>query len=241
MKRARAKYEAGEYGSNSGPPGMNSLNHQAQLAGWTSPRATDLGRQRTQEALERAREKGGSRALEDDVQLAGWGTPRVSDGTLAQTTTMPPSGPKGRLENEVLLAGWATPACRDTRDGRASRETMEKNARPLNEQAVTLAGWGTPTAKNAPYTYSQGDPTKPVLQLEGQARLTEPASTPGPTSTSSPVGTAKSGALDPAFSRWLQSFPIQWDHCSPGWKEWELIQQKLNELCEPQGEIEQGD
>lgn len=210
------------------------------------------------------------------AQLAGWGTPRVSDGTLAQTTSMPPSGPKGRLENEVLLAGWptplgedaessrpslapreagiadtltaaaelagwATPACLDTRDGRASRETMEKNARPLNEQAVTLAGWGTPTAKNAPYTYSQGDPTKPVLQLEGQARLTEPASTPGPTSTSSPVGTAKSGALDPAFSRWLQSFPIQWDHCSPGWKEWELIQQKLNELCEPQGEIEQGD
>jgi hypothetical protein len=36
---------------------------------------------------------------------------------------------------------WATPAARDGRDGRASEETMNKNARPLNEQVETA--WAT--------------------------------------------------------------------------------------------------
>jgi hypothetical protein len=37
--RARAKYEAGEYGSNSGPPSMESLNYQSQA--WPTPNARD--------------------------------------------------------------------------------------------------------------------------------------------------------------------------------------------------------
>lgn len=40
----------------------------------------------------------------------------------------------------------ATPATRDWRDGRASEETMNRNARPLNEQAVSQ--WATPTASD---------------------------------------------------------------------------------------------
>ena len=32
---------------------------------------------------------------------------------------------------------WATPAARDWRSGKASGETMERNARPLNEQVVS--------------------------------------------------------------------------------------------------------
>lgn len=42
--------------------------------------------------------------LPRQAALCGWGTPRVSDGTLAETTAMPPSGEMGRLELQVLGA-----------------------------------------------------------------------------------------------------------------------------------------
>jgi hypothetical protein len=42
----------------------------------------------------------------------------------------------------VQLAGWATPSARDWKNGQASEETMNRNARPLNEMAVQLAGSG---------------------------------------------------------------------------------------------------
>lgn len=52
----------------------------AKLAGWTSPRASEIGRQRTPEAIARAKLKGGSAALEDQVQLSSWATTRKTDG-----------------------------------------------------------------------------------------------------------------------------------------------------------------
>ena len=49
------------------------------LAHWISPRASEIGRTRTPEAIARAQEKGGSAALEDQVHLAGWATPTHRD------------------------------------------------------------------------------------------------------------------------------------------------------------------
>lgn len=63
-------------------PGNNrSMNKTQELAGWISPRASEIGRQRTPEAIARAQENGGSAALEDQVHLASWSTPTAHDGT----------------------------------------------------------------------------------------------------------------------------------------------------------------
>ncbi len=68
------------------------------------------------------------------ARLSGWPTVRAADGA---------KGGKRRVKNGQDLptvSGWATPAARDWRDGRASPETMARNARPLNEQAVAALG-----------------------------------------------------------------------------------------------------
>lgn len=90
----------------------DSSRKTVALVGWGSPRASEIGRQRSEEAIARARENGGSVSLEDQVQLTG----------------------------------WATPASRDWRDGKASEATMQRNSRPLNEQAVMLASGPTSTS-----------------------------------------------------------------------------------------------
>jgi hypothetical protein len=62
------------------------LPRQVMLLGWSTPRESDTGRQRTKEALARAREKGGSVSLEDQVQaLAGGLTPVVQNDRGLQT------------------------------------------------------------------------------------------------------------------------------------------------------------
>jgi hypothetical protein len=84
--------------------------------GWAAPAARDWKSGKTSQAIVDRN----SRPLSEQtamlvpgptVKTAGWGTPRVSDGTLAETTKMPPSGPRSRLELEVLMAGWNTPTC----------------------------------------------------------------------------------------------------------------------------------
>jgi hypothetical protein len=70
------------------------------------------------------------------------------------------------------MAGWARPASRDWKHGQASQETMARNSRPLNEQAVNLAGWGTPRSVEA--GHSTGNPARAAdtkARLEDQVYL----------------------------------------------------------------------
>lgn len=76
----------------------------------------------------------------------GWGTPRAHHGYGSPTRS---GAARSRIEDQVQPTGWATPAARDWRDGRASEATMNRNSRPLNEQAVMLAG-PPPTGSPAP-------------------------------------------------------------------------------------------
>lgn len=67
-----------------------------------------------------------------------WQTPRVSSASRRG----------GSRSHETLLPDqarqWATPSARDWRSGEASDDTMQRNARPLNEQA---SHWPTPSSE----------------------------------------------------------------------------------------------
>lgn len=108
------------------------------------------------------------------------------------------------------LAPWCTPQARDHRSGETSDQTQDKNCRPLNEQVVALFPWQTPAcndARSRPYTYDQQDKTKPRLSNEGLAC--------GAPAIGIPAPTAENAQLNPAFSLWLQGYPIAWYESAP--------------------------
>jgi hypothetical protein len=111
--------------------------------------------------------------LSGTAKLAGWGTPTASEarGTPEQMLERKAQAQAGgssvgvsvtSLSLQAKLSTWATPAARDWRDGRASQETMERNARPLNEQAVQLAGAG-PTPSGSTASTGSGGQLNPEL------------------------------------------------------------------------------
>lgn len=100
----------------------------------------------------------GKARLEDTIflgvpseELAQWPTPTVADVKGGRKTR------SGSRNDEMLLNGlmWATPTCRDWRSGEASEATMDRNARPLNEQMVHFGP--TPSCSSAP-TEKRGAP-----------------------------------------------------------------------------------
>ncbi len=166
--------------------------------------------------------------LSGTAKLAGWGTPTSTEawGTPErrlermqelQDRGFNPGRSVTQLSHQARLASWATPAARDWRDGRASQETMERNARPLNEQAVQLASWSTPLASDG----DKADATLPVVEARAlagkqlstamQARLVGS----GQTQSGSSVATGSGGQLNPNTSRWLMGLPKKWDVVAP--------------------------
>jgi hypothetical protein len=72
-----------------------------------------------------------------------WPTPQTADGERGSQTPMRGDG-NPTMRGAALQ--WATPSARDWRSGDASDQTMERNARPLNEQVVSR--WATPDTFN---------------------------------------------------------------------------------------------
>ena len=77
-----------------------------------------------------------------DGQARNWPTPNTADAKTSPDC--PHKGGNPTLPMEAAL--WPTPASRDHKSGQASDETMDKNARPLNEIAER---WPTPQASDA--------------------------------------------------------------------------------------------
>jgi hypothetical protein len=115
------------------------LTEGSVFIGWPTPRSTERGHGTGNP--DRANDH--KSRLEDLVFLCGWPTSRAED---AESSGMRHSrGVADTLTSVAALPGWGTPAARDWKNGDASQDTLDKNARPLSEQ-VKLSGWTTPQA-----------------------------------------------------------------------------------------------
>lgn len=98
-----------------------------------------------------------------DSACGGWPTPITNDAVGSTHCYGPNGGPaQGTDRLPSAAAPWATPTSRDWRSGLASPETMDRNARPLNEQAVQALG---PTSNGSPVSTEKRGQLNPAFSL----------------------------------------------------------------------------
>lgn len=149
-----------------------------------------------------------------------WPTPCASDSAGPGLGKERQGG--GNLRTEVR-AQWATPIGSDFRSGKASAETMSKNARPLREQVVS-GNWPTPNATDfkGPGNRRSPDKIRDSTDDDLPSRVAAERNWPTPTaSEGANRNTARcpshdegevGGSLNPVWVEMLMGFP-------PGWTE----------------------
>lgn len=175
---------------------------QAQMAGWPGPRATDGTKSiRTQQgSITEMERKGGPQDLDCAAHLVvGYPSPSARDWKNGQSNQ---HGKNARPLSEVvmLVDGWISPRT-PTDGGKQKRTTKGGGLRKLEDQAI-VAPWPTVTSPVITNNHQAGN-NRFVTRV---VRLTS-----GPTSSSSPVSTESTGALNPKFTRWLMAYPPEWE------------------------------
>lgn len=202
-------------------------NISSPLTGWPTPAASDG-------------ERGGTgitegmtgRSLPQMARMAtGWNTPVTNDAE--KRGVVDPMRGNG-LSGQANLAGWNTPTCNikdQPDDSRRGLQTLTGQAK--------MASWPTPNAGDQKWRASNAEITERrraagrQVSLEGMAMLaTVPNDctaflimTPdGQTQTSFIAATGGGVQLNPAHSRWLMRFPVQWEQCAPNYEPYALLQ-----------------
>jgi len=163
----------------------------------------------------------GGMDLDGAAQLAAWPTPKCPDGGRVQSdeatiTQKRPDGTKAEaaLENVARLASWATPATRDYKDnGDLSGSMIRKDGQirddTLGRQASMVVT--VQDAKHSSLSDSEKDRDPNNLRNQvHQALVTDSGETP----SGCGAGTASTGQLNPALSRWLQGLPHVFCDCA---------------------------
>ena len=185
-----------------------NLEQVAMTVGWPSPQARDHFPAHTEEYVAAKKAQGhGMQNLNDSAQLAGWPAPRLADGeknvrtmegTLAEIAR---KGTPQDLCQAAMMSGWANPNCPRSHDSdeTAGKVYASKAQKDLPEEAW-LTDYNNPSV--TPGCYKDQS-----LVTCGPARLTAS----GTVLTGSSAGMNAGGQLNPAHSRWLMAYPIEWD------------------------------
>jgi hypothetical protein len=165
--------------------GGMDLEGAVTLVGWRTPNATD-----GTNGGPNARDSGGSPHLSGEAQLARWKTPHASDGEGGVMEMRPDCDGHYKLRDQAVLAGWATPRQSDPKCGASPASRDYKDTPGMSQTG----------------TNPDGSERSRMDQLPRQASLAISGPTQSPTSAKTESG----GVLNPAFSRWLQSYPEEW-------------------------------
>jgi len=187
---------------------------------WPTPNTEDGGSENTH------RQQGTRLKMLGAARLSSWPTPQaaqVPESVEYWERTRGDKAMKGpNLHTAAQMAAWRTPNATDSDHG--GPNARDKSGAPHLTMQAQMASWPTPNAMEGGQTSRGGDRKDEPLM----GGLVQPAAS-GETPNGSPAETKRLGQLNPALPRWLMGYPVAFDHCSPGWKEWGTAQQKLVE------------